>query len=443
MIFSRCVFFGLFLFLFMKEPAYSQCFGRTTGSTSLVDICSGNLPFYWNNHYYKEPGCYLARLTNAVGCDSIANLCLQVHSVSSSENIHTCQQDFPFLWHGKTLPAPGIYMDSAVNYQGCDSVIVLNLTASNQWTGAAGNNWEDANNWACHSLPGAATDVVIDSGTVALNSNQTVRNLTVAPRASFTVAPGFNLHITSAPLPSAPVYLTKYIGYSSNGGSYRFTEKNFYYDSLNRLQTVIGNAFQFPAGIGAPGEFDAAFPDTLSYSYLAGDSLPYKVVHNSTSNSYHWAKHYYYDTQSRISKTVNASDTTYSIKYSYSDSTHEIFISDPYDTLHHLLYDGKNVLHDDLGSGSADGVTMEYTDLTNPFSLVPINRHIPYTPYWINPESPEEIHFNKNAIFQTTTYYHRSYQYEGIINGIPASAKLNEIIDGHSTNTLQYFYYKH
>lgn len=64
----------------------------------------------------------------------------------------------------------------------------------NKWTGTKNNEWSDAANWSCGNVPDANTDVIIDSGNpVFLNSNTTVRSLTVKSGAMFTIDPGVKL----------------------------------------------------------------------------------------------------------------------------------------------------------------------------------------------------------------------------------------------------------
>jgi hypothetical protein len=60
----------------------------------------------------------------------------------------------------------------------------------NIWTGTAGNNWENAANWSCGKVPGTDTDVVVNSGTVVINSAVVIRSLKVNPGAQVTVGSG-------------------------------------------------------------------------------------------------------------------------------------------------------------------------------------------------------------------------------------------------------------
>jgi hypothetical protein len=66
---------------------------------------------------------------------------------------------------------------------------------TNTWTGAVSTVWETAGNWSCNSVPDGTSNVIINSGTVVLNSNRTVKTLAVNPGVNFKVNPGFNLTI--------------------------------------------------------------------------------------------------------------------------------------------------------------------------------------------------------------------------------------------------------
>ena len=70
---------------------------------------------------------------------------------------------------------------------------VIELRVSNTWTGAANNQWENPANWSCGTVPDSFTDVVINSGTIIVNSNVTTRSLSIQPGASITVNTGYTL----------------------------------------------------------------------------------------------------------------------------------------------------------------------------------------------------------------------------------------------------------
>ena len=69
------------------------------------------------------------------------------------------------------------------------------LQVANVWTGAVNTLWETAGNWSCNKVPDANTDVVINSGTITINSNAVCKSIKVSPGASLSVTPGFNLTV--------------------------------------------------------------------------------------------------------------------------------------------------------------------------------------------------------------------------------------------------------
>lgn len=71
------------------------------------------------------------------------------------------------------------------------------LQVGNTWTGAVNTAWENTGNWSCGKVPDANTDVVINSGTVTVSSNVSVRSLKVAPGAILTVGTGFSITVTN------------------------------------------------------------------------------------------------------------------------------------------------------------------------------------------------------------------------------------------------------
>ncbi|MES2430560.1 MAG: metallophosphoesterase family protein [Bacteroidota bacterium] len=63
----------------------------------------------------------------------------------------------------------------------------------NTWVGSISNAWETAGNWSCGVLPDENTDVVINSGTVLLSSNASIRSIKVNPSSSLTIVQNFTL----------------------------------------------------------------------------------------------------------------------------------------------------------------------------------------------------------------------------------------------------------
>jgi len=106
------------LVLKIKEPS---------SSTTTTSICRGD-SYAFNGVTYAAAGTYLAHLTNAVGCDSIATLILTVKEPSSSTtNASICRGD-SYTFNGVTYTTAGTYVAHLINAVGCDSTATLVLT---------------------------------------------------------------------------------------------------------------------------------------------------------------------------------------------------------------------------------------------------------------------------------------------------------------------------
>ncbi|MFM2224497.1 MAG: hypothetical protein RJA07_699 [Bacteroidota bacterium] len=96
-------------------------------NTISQSICNGNSVVF-NGNTLTTSGNYNDTLVNYLGCDSI----LTLHLIVNQKSTHSINQS---ICHGKsvvfnnhTLAASGSYNDTLVNFNGCDSIITLNLT---------------------------------------------------------------------------------------------------------------------------------------------------------------------------------------------------------------------------------------------------------------------------------------------------------------------------
>lgn len=104
-----------------------------TSSASVTDstICSNQLPLTWNGKAITAAGSYQQTFVNSAGCDSVVTLVVTVHAVTNSNTVkNICANQLPFTWNGKTFPAAGTYTVKLVNLAGCDSIATLVLKGS-------------------------------------------------------------------------------------------------------------------------------------------------------------------------------------------------------------------------------------------------------------------------------------------------------------------------
>lgn len=124
-----------------------------------------------------------------------ANLFSQCTTTYGSGEEKICSKQLPYNVYGKVLDSGGVYEYTLTNTGGCDSIYSFKLKVQNTWTGVVSTAWENPNNWSCHILPDIKSDIFIDSGTVILNSNTSIRSLAVNPSASLTINSGIVLNV--------------------------------------------------------------------------------------------------------------------------------------------------------------------------------------------------------------------------------------------------------
>jgi hypothetical protein len=216
--------------------------GQDTATTVSCQQCTANIAAMYNTAVYTSAawntpdaytapaGNYTLTVTNGIACTDQANV-----SVNFTDGLVTrlCRNGMTTLtsdvtgssyqWQQTGISAAGSGGDTTtftdiygaysqsikltntafsgnlvkyrcrVNGNSYSNVFSLKLTSL--WTGNADNNWSNAANWGCRTVPDSFTDVVINAGTVVVNVNATVNTLTIKPGVNFSVAPGVTLTV--------------------------------------------------------------------------------------------------------------------------------------------------------------------------------------------------------------------------------------------------------
>ena len=85
--------------------------------------------YFWNNIMYSNSGIYTNTTIAANGCDSTAILNLTINNSSNSTTyVQSCND---YNWNGNVYTVSGTYPFEALNSAGCDSIAYLVLTISN------------------------------------------------------------------------------------------------------------------------------------------------------------------------------------------------------------------------------------------------------------------------------------------------------------------------
>ncbi|MFN8284578.1 MAG: gliding motility-associated C-terminal domain-containing protein [Chitinophagales bacterium] len=90
-------------------------------------ICQGSSVVF-NNQVLTEAGVYSDTLVTSLGCDSFVVLTLSINPTPTTNLNQAICNGTSYPFNGQNISVPGVYIDTLVTVQGCDSFVVLNLT---------------------------------------------------------------------------------------------------------------------------------------------------------------------------------------------------------------------------------------------------------------------------------------------------------------------------
>ena len=116
---------------------YRDTLRNAVGCDSVVILHLNVLPKYYHTvertiyegdtiHFmdqiYSTSGVYPVRFTSSIGCDSVVELKLTVNRIFE-DSVSICSNELPYLWHGKTIYESGVYRDTVLNTEGKETVV--------------------------------------------------------------------------------------------------------------------------------------------------------------------------------------------------------------------------------------------------------------------------------------------------------------------------------
>ena len=92
----------------------------------VILLCEGD-SYEFNGQVIDQEGIYLDTLTSYQGCDSIVGLnIISLQTESTFLDAEICE-DESFIFGGNTIEEPGIYVDSLLTTLGCDSIVAIQI----------------------------------------------------------------------------------------------------------------------------------------------------------------------------------------------------------------------------------------------------------------------------------------------------------------------------
>jgi gliding motility-associated-like protein len=220
--------------------------GRCTGSTSnslTVTDCKG---YMLNGYTYTKSGIYAQTITNSGGCDSIITLNLTIDNTIpadyADEYVSTCSA---YTWRCHTssdcsgtvtqcltFNSSGVYKDTVITPNTCDSIITLHLTISPQIFSTIAQSICNGQTYNGHGSSGTYIDTLITAN--GCDSIITLQ-LTVLPKP----APYLGADTVLCTGKSIQLYPGQFITYTWQDGS---TQNHFTVTQPGLYSVIVSNS---------------------------------------------------------------------------------------------------------------------------------------------------------------------------------------------------------
>lgn len=111
----------------VTDNANNIIINASTFSITNLNICSNALPYIWNNNILNTSDSLTVHFSNIAGCDSTATLNLIVNEPVTSHNLITLCANESITIGSNTYFASGTFIDTLSTINGCDSIITTEL----------------------------------------------------------------------------------------------------------------------------------------------------------------------------------------------------------------------------------------------------------------------------------------------------------------------------
>jgi len=171
--------------------------------TSSATICRGD-SYMFGTQVLTAAGVYTEMMTNANGCEYTETLTLTVvNAVSTSVDVLLCGTELTYtLANGTVVNAAGIYTETMMSANGCDSTITYNVST-------CVGIFTVENNVAMVAYPNPAQDKLNVKFESRLSSENTIRILNVLGQSVYNVSnfDGLTLEVNTSNLTSGVYYI--------------------------------------------------------------------------------------------------------------------------------------------------------------------------------------------------------------------------------------------
>ncbi|MDB9702162.1 gliding motility-associated C-terminal domain-containing protein [Flavobacteriales bacterium] len=153
---------------------------NTYVTTAISDTSCDQYTWSQTGVTYTITGIYSDTIPTAVGCDSIISLDLVIYNLDTVRVTVVSCDSFNWPQTGQTYYTSGVYKDSLVNNQGCDSILLLDLTITQTTSSIVSVSACDSFTWLLNGMTYNSSGVYSDTITNSQGCDSIVSlNLTI------------------------------------------------------------------------------------------------------------------------------------------------------------------------------------------------------------------------------------------------------------------------
>ncbi|MDD2205047.1 MAG: T9SS type A sorting domain-containing protein, partial [Bacteroidales bacterium] len=174
--------------------------------------------YVWNGIIYNASGDYSQTLQTDNGCDSTVTLHLTMYSTyETTDNLTICESQLPYTWNGFNFTEAGIQTVTLSTVNGCDSVVIINLTVNQSYYNEESGEICDSETyvWGNHNINigflTVGTHIIWDSLSTT-NGCDSVYKLTLAINSTYAIIDNVTICQSELPYYYAPADTTFQVG---------------------------------------------------------------------------------------------------------------------------------------------------------------------------------------------------------------------------------------
>lgn len=143
-----------------------------SGTESLT-VCGS---YFWEvtGQWLDSTGIYVGNTFNIGGCDSVVTLNLTINQPDSSTEVITACNSYTWSANSTTYTTSGIYEDSLLTVNGCDSLVTLDLTINYSDSSSITTTVCDSYTWVANNQTYTSSGYYIDTLSTALGCDSIV-----------------------------------------------------------------------------------------------------------------------------------------------------------------------------------------------------------------------------------------------------------------------------